>query len=764
MLSYFNEEAQYILLKAKDEMSSLNHPYIGSEHLVLSILKNKSNLTTRLNSYGLTYTRFKTEIINIIGTGSKNNPYTLYTPLLKKIIENSMLDAKDNNNGEVTPEHLFASLLESGEGIAIRIFIGMDIDVEHMYDEFSSKLIKKKHHHKKKLLVEDLGTNLTDIAKNNKLDPVEGRDNEIKRLIEILCRRRKNNPLLIGEAGVGKTSIVEELARLISEEKVPDALINKKIISLDIASLVAGTKYRGEFEERLQKIIKELEMDGDIILFLDEVHTIVGAGGAEGAIDASNILKPALARGTIKCIGATTTSEYKKTIAKDKALSRRFQPLKIEEPNELETINILNKLKPIYETYHHVEIPTNIIELIVKLSNKYIYNRYNPDKSIDILDEACSMVSITETKTSKTIKELNQELNKIIKNKNSLILDNEIEKAYNYRKKEVSITSKLNKLNLNTNTKRKITKEDIAKILHEKTSIPIYEILKDNNKNLKIMEKKLKENIIGQDKAISSLIYNTKKIHLGYTNNKVKSYLFVGPTGVGKTALAKYYAKALLGNNNLIRLDMSEYSDITSVNKIIGSSPGYIGYQDNHNILEEIKEKPTAIILLDEVDKAHPSVINLLYQMLDESCIKDSSNNKINLNNNTIIMTSNIGFEKTKVGFSHNTKEEINTSIEEKFSKALTNRIDNIIIFNKLEKKDITKIITNKLDYLKTKYPLFTYSESLINEIIEESNYKVYGARRIDKIIESILENQIIDNIINKTSLNITSLNPCLSK
>ena len=764
MLSYFNEEAQYILLKAKDEMNSLNHPYIGSEHLVLSILKYESNLKKRLKIYGLSYQNFKNEIISIIGIGSKKNPYTLYTPLLKKTIENSMLDAKDNNNGEVTPEHLFAALLETGEGIAIRIFIGMNINIEELYDDFSSKLVKKKHNRRKKLLVEELGTNLTKKAKNNKLDPVEGREKELKRLIEILCRRRKNNPILIGEAGVGKTAIVEELARLIIEDKVPENLMGTKIISIDIATLVAGTKYRGEFEERLQKIIKELENDGEIVLFLDEIHTIVGAGGAEGAIDASNILKPALARGTIRCIGATTTKEYKKTIAKDKALSRRFQPLKIEEPNELETINILTKLKPIYENYHHVEISNNIIKLIVNLSNKYIYNRYNPDKSIDILDEVCSMVSITETKTSKEIKKIKQELNIINKNKKNLILDNEIEKAYNYRKKEISLTSKLNKLNLKTNQKRQITKEDIAIVLHEKTGISIYEILKDKSKNLKLIEQKLKKEIIGQDRAISSIIYNTKKIHLGYNNNKVKSYLFVGPTGVGKTELVKKYSQILLGDNNLIRLDMSEYSDATALNKIIGSSPGYIGYQDNNNVLEEIKEKPTAIILLDEIDKAHPNVINLLYQMLDESIIKDSRNNIVNLNNNTIIMTSNLGFEENKIGFNQKNEETINTSIEKKFSKALTNRIDNIIIFNSLTKKDITKIIINKLDKVKEKYKDFTYEKTLINEIIKESNYKIYGARRINKIIDSILENIIIDNIINNNSLNISTLNPCPSK
>ena len=759
MLSYFNEEAQFIILKAKEEMNNLKSPYIGSEHLVLSILKYDSNLKEKLKYYGLTYLKFKTEIINIVGIGKKESPYSLYTPLLKKIIENSMLDAKDNNNGEVTPNHLFSSLLEAGEGIAIRIFIGMNIDVNEMYDEFANKLITKKVNHKRKLQIEELGTDLTKKAKNNKLDPVIDREKELNRLIEILSRRQKNNPLLIGEAGVGKTAIIEELARLIANDLVPESLINKRIISIDIATLVAGTKYRGEFEERLQKIIKEIKDNGNIILFIDEVHTLVGAGGAEGAIDASNILKPALARGEIRCIGATTTNEYKKTIAKDKALSRRFQPLTITEPTSTQTINILTKLKPIYEDYHQVLIPDEIINIIVALSQKYIHNRYNPDKSIDILDEACSKASIKENPTQKNIKNLNKKLNLIIKEKNSLILDNALDKAYKYRKEENIIKTKLNKLTLLTTEKNIVTKEDIANIINEKTNIPIYEILKETPKYIKSIEKKLKKYIIGQDKAISNLIQHTKKIHLGYTNNKIKSFLFVGPTGTGKTALAKEYAKLISNTNNLIRLDMTEFTNSSSINKIIGSAPGYIGYQDNHNILEELKEKPTAIILLDEIDKAHPTIINLLYQILDESQIKDNSNNIINLENNTIIMTSNLGFEEAKLGFTQDKEKNILSAIHEKFTDSLINRIDNIIIFNNLTKKDIYKITTNKLEILKKKYPDFIYQKSLVEEIIKESQYQKYGARRLDKIIESKLENKIINNLINKESLNIDNLN-----
>ena len=759
----FNDEAQYILLKAKNEMLNLNHPYIGTEHLVLSILKTKNSLSERLEDYGLTYNKFKTEILTIIGKGSKKSEFFLYTPLLKKVIENSMLDAKDNNNGEVTPEHLFSSLLEVGEGIAIRIFIGMGIDIDDLYENFSNKLRVKNKKSKRKLLINELGRDLVEKATQKKLDPAIGREKEIQRLIEILCRRCKNNPLLIGKAGVGKTAIIEQLANLIATDNVPVNLQNKRIISIDMASIVSGTKYRGEFEERMQKIIKELEDNEDIILFIDEIHTVVGAGGAEGAIDASNILKPALARGSIKCIGATTTEEYKKYIEKDKALSRRFQPITIEEPNEKETINILEKIKPIYEKYHNVTIPSNIISSIVKLSNKYIYNRYNPDKSIDILDEVCSRVSIKENPTIKNIKELKNKLKEISNNKNSLILEQKIDKAYTYRKEEAKLKSTINKLELNYKKENnKITIEEVAIVINEKTNIPVYEILKDNINIVNKLSDKLKEEIIGQDKAIESIINYTKKIKLGYSNNKVKSFLFVGPTGVGKTALAKLYTYLTGGEDNLIRLDMSEYSDATSINKIIGSSPGYVGYDDNNNLIEKIKEKPTSIILLDEIDKAHPKVINLLYQMLDESILKDSKNNQVNLNNNIIIMTSNIGFEQSSLGFTNKNKDNINTSLKNNFSKSLINRIDNIVIFNNLTKDNITKIIINKLNKLQEKYKDFTYNNKLIEEILEESNYKEYGARRINKIIESKLENIIIDKIINNESLNITSIKECL--
>ena len=431
MFGNFSEEAQNILVKAKLEMLELKHPYIGTEHLVLSMLNHSEKIKEKLSSYHLDYEIFKKEIIKVLGIGEKDDSLFLYTPLLKKVINSAILDSKDNNDGLVTTEHLFSSLLEEGEGVAIRIFLSMGIDINAMYEEFATSLIKKaKPKKNRKLLIEELGINLNEKVMSNLTDPVIDREKEIERILEILCRRTKNNPILIGNAGVGKTAIVEELAKRIVTNEVPDYLKNKKIISLDMATTVAGTKYRGEFEERMRKILNEIETNDDIILFIDEIHTLVGAGGAEGAIDASNILKPALARGHLRCIGATTVEEYKKFIEKDKALERRFQKVNIEEPSYEKTLEILTKLKPIYEKFHNVILPPELLDEIVKLSAKYIYDRSEPDKSIDIMDEACSKVSIKETKIDKEITSLELEVDKLAKLKNSYIIENNIDKDF----------------------------------------------------------------------------------------------------------------------------------------------------------------------------------------------------------------------------------------------------------------------------------------------------------------------------------------------
>lgn len=742
MISNFNEEAQEILTKAKLEMLELKHPYVGTEHLVLAILHSKNELTERLSNYNLTYQKFKKEILNVIGKGSKKSEFFLYTPLLKKVIENAIMDSKDNNNGIVTINHLFAGLLDVGEGIAIRIFMSMNLDLDNIYDEFAEKIYNTSNKKEHVLLIEELGVNLTTKANNNEIDPVIGREKEIKKIEEILCRRTKNNPLLLGEPGVGKTAIIEGLALYISEGKVPPKLQNKQIISLDMASAVAGTKYRGEFEERMKKLIAEIENNDNIILFIDEIHTLIGAGGAEGAIDASNILKPALARGKIKCIGATTTDEYKKHFEKDKALDRRFQIINIEEPSIEETKNILNKLKPLYEEYHHVIISDDIIDKIITLSDKYIYNRFRPDKQIDILDEVCSKVNI---KDNENLINLESNLKAIRDKKELYIKENNIKKAYEYKIKETEF-----KKNINFNTSKSfVSINDIATVINNKTNIPIYEILKDNKKTISQIESYLKDTIIGQEEAINKLINITKRIKLGYKDNKCISLLFNGPSGVGKTKLATTFG-GLISKQKVIKLDMSEYSDTSSISKFTGSNAGYVGYEDNKYILSKIKDNPNALIILDEIDKAHPKIINLLYQILEDGIISDAKNNFINFKNNIIIMTTNLGKNNNSIGFNTNEKE-INQELKDNFNIAFLNRIDDIITFNSLNKQNITIIINQKIDALKNKFKEanITISDSVLEEIINESNYIDFGARKIDKIIKNHIENIIIDNLIN---------------
>ncbi len=526
MFGNFEEDARKVLVNAKKEMYELNHPYVSSEHLLLAILKGNNEISDKLKSFDLDYNRFKDEVIKIIGKGSKPSQWFLYTPLLKRIIENAVIDAKDNNNGVVTINHLFASLLDEGEGVAIRILIGMNIDIDDLYSEFADKIMNKKNH--KKLLIEELGVDLNKKAMNGNLDPVTGRDEEIKRVLEILSRRCKNNPLLIGEAGVGKTAIVEELANMIVRGEVPLSLRNKRIICLDMASSVAGTKYRGEFEERMNKILKEIEDNDDIILFIDEIHTLVGAGGAEGAIDASNIFKPALARGKIRCIGATTIDEYKKYIEKDSALERRFQKVMIEAPNEDTVKSILMNLKEIYEGYHKVIIDEEIIDLIINLSSKYIYNRNEPDRSIDILDEVSAKVSLKESKGLKEYGFYNKKLKEVINNKKKAILDNDFDKASSFKNEEFELMNRINTLELSLykTQSKKVTKLDVAEVINMKTGIPIYEILNEKSKLIKQTEKILSKNIIGQDEAVKEVSKVAKKIKLGF-NDKCYSFCFV---------------------------------------------------------------------------------------------------------------------------------------------------------------------------------------------------------------------------------------------
>ena len=759
MFSNFEEEARKVLVIAKKEMQELKHPYVSSEHLLLAILKTKNEIKDRLIEYDLTYNSLKKEIIKILGKGTKPSEFFLYTPLLKRIIENACIDAKENNDGNVTVNHLFSGMLEEGEGVAIRILIGMGIDIDELYSEFAYPIISSKK--SKKLLLEELGVDLNKKALEGKLDPVTGRDKEIKRVLEILSRRTKNNPLLIGEAGVGKTAIAHELANMIVNGNVPLSLKNKRIISLDMATSVAGTKYRGEFEERMHKILKEIEENEDIILFIDEIHTLVGAGGAEGAIDASNIFKPALARGTLRCIGATTTEEYKKYIEKDSALERRFQKVIIEEANKETVKDILMNLKEIYESYHKVIIDEKIIDLIINLSEKYIYNRKEPDKSIDVLDEVCAKASLKENKNLLKYKNDNQQLKEIINIKKKAIMENDFKKASEYKTKEYKLMNEINNLELMLYKKinQKVTKLDVASVVHSKTGIPIYELLNEKKEIIKQTENIIKQKIIGQNEAIKVISDIAKKIKLGF-NDKCYSILFCGPSGVGKTELAKQFGKNLVGKNNVVKIDCSEYKEAHSISKIIGAPPGYIGYDDNKNILEEIKNKPYSVLILDEIEKAHKDIINLFLNVLDEGKIKDSKSKIVRFDNVVIILTSNIGFHDITVGFTKNKK--IETKLNDEFSIPFMNRVDNVITFNKLSKEDIIKITNNKIKKLKEKYKnkiSIRIAKKVIDEIVNKSQFEQYGARKISKVIKDTIETEIIEALIdNKESIYIKEI------
>ena len=762
MFGQFTEEARKILIGAKLEMTELKHPYVGSEHLLLSILKSKNNVSKKLKQYDLDYDKFKNKIIETVGVGSKESEWFLYTPLLKRVMENAMLDCKEDNS-EVTIESLFSNLLEEGEGVAIRILISLNIDLDSLYNEFSYKIFKKKKN--KKLLLDELGMDLT--SKANELDPVVGRDNEIKRIIEVLSRRTKNNPLLIGEAGVGKTAIVEELSKMIANGDVPNNLKNKRIINLDMATLVAGTKYRGEFEDRVKKVLNEVEENDDIILFIDEIHTLVGAGGAEGAIDASNIFKPALARNKLRCIGATTINEYKKFIEDDKALDRRFQKINIEVPSRDVVKQILMKLKPIYENYHHVIINESIIDKIIDLSERYVRDRNQPDKSIDILDEVCAKASLKESSELTLYNKLNKDLQALIKSKNDAVSNSDFKKATSYKKSEFGLMDKINSLELSLCNKKKneVSLDEIAEVISSKTKIPIYEILNDNDKVITKMQEEIENKIIGQEIAVKEIINIAKKIKLGFKDDKCYSILFAGPSGVGKTELAKVFGKTLAGKN-VIRLDMSEYSEAHSVSKIVGAPPGYVGYSDNKTVLEEIKNKPFSVLILDEIERANTSIINLLFQILDNGKIKDSKGVDVYFDNVVLIMTSNVGFDEINVGFNKNINSA--TKLKEYFSIPFINRIDNIISFNNLKEEDIRKLAKNKIDKLILKYNKkikVKIDDNILEEIIRLSNYKEFGARKIDKIIKNKLESIIVDKIIaNKKSVNIKTIEEITSR
>ncbi len=755
MFSKFSEEAQKALILARKEMQELHHPYVGSEHLLLAILSMKQlNLADRLAQYGLTYELFREELVKVVGVGKDSNDWFLYTPLLKRVIETAILNSKESNEPEVSVTQLFLSLLEEGEGIAIRLLIGMNIDVDEVYQEFSGSFTEKKSCLHKKLLIEEFSVNLNKKASANEIDPVIGREEELNRLIEILCRRTKNNPLLLGEAGVGKTAIVEELARRIVLDNVPKALRGKTILSLSMAGLVAGTKYRGEFEERVGKILKEVEENDDILVFIDEIHTLVGAGGAEGAIDASNIIKPALARGALHLIGATTVAEYHEFIEKDKALNRRFQIIMVEEPTKEKTREILYKLKPLYEAYHSTIISDEILDLIVDLSNTYIYDYYQPDKAIDILDEVCAKASLKQDKKDIALLKLNQSLQQVMRDKKQAIVDQDFKKASALKQKEKELASEKNNLELSLMGKRKpkrITKEMVAEVIYLKTKIPVYEIVEANQKTLQNLESELLDEVIGQEEIIHDLCNHTKKVQLGFQEKPhIHSFLLSGPTGVGKTLLVKEFAKHLYGPDNFIRLDMSEFKEAHSVSKIIGAPPGYVGFDNHLTILDTIRMHPHSVILLDEIEKASIEVLKLFLQVLDEGYLKDARGRKVRFDNVFLFMTSNLGSNRKEVGFTPSLgRKQVNEALEDFLGVEFVNRIGKIYVFQELKKESIQKIISHKIQLLQTAFHKkgieVQVSFNVVEEIVTKCQYEKFGARQIDKVIDDLVTPLIVD-------------------
>ena len=692
MFNKYSLEISKIFKNAEDLMLELKHPYVGTEHLLLSLLKNDLKIKNICLKYNLTYENFKNELINIVGEASKKSTFILYTPLLKRVI-NLALEESFERKEKLNSIHLMKALIEEGEGIAIRIMYSMKIDLDKLYDEISYK----NKIYNKKLEICSIGKVLNEEINENEV--VYGREKEIELIIETLIRKNKNNPLLVGDAGVGKTAIVEELVRRINAKKVPYLLQDKKIVMLEMASLVAGTKYRGEFEEKLTRLIKELENNPNIILFVDEIHTIVNAGGAEGAINASDILKPYLARGKVKIIGATTTLEYNKFILKDKALNRRFELIKVKEPSDLETVDIITNIKSSFEKHYNIKITNHNIKDLVALTSKYIIERKNPDKSIDLLDSVCAMKKVAKENIEK-INYLKNKKDFIVKQKELMVKKNDFSKALEFYNLEQNINNNINKL---SNEDLKITKNDILNLISRKCNIPL------NNKiDYKNLEKSLNNKIIGQDVSIKSIINNLKN----RPNDKPLSLLLVGSTGVGKTESVKIIAQEL--NINLLRLDMSEYNQDIAISRLIGSSAGYVGYDDGA-VLDKIKMEPFSIILLDEIEKASPSVLNLFLQILDDGFVTNAKGEKINFKNTVIFATSNAKGNK-KIGFIENKIKY------DDFSKEFIARFSDIIPFNDIDEDMIIKY------FKKNKINNF--------ELLKDFDYHKNGFRGLDKFVE----------------------------
>ena len=786
----FTESARKVIEYAKNFSIENNYPYIGTEHILYGLIAEGEGLAAViLKKQDLTEEYIEEEILKIDGIMNTqvNEDEVDFTPRAKRIIANSQKEALRMGQNYVGSEHILLSLMREIDSVAVRILIDADIDPQKIFTELLKILgdespISDNYHDPANIesksknntpTLNQYGKDLTELAKQNKLDPVIGREKEIERVIEILSRRTKNNPCLIGEPGVGKTAVVEGLAQMIKENNVPEILKNKRVVSLDIASMIAGAKYRGDFEERLKKTLQEIKTASNVILFIDEIHTIVGAGSAEGAIDAANILKPLLSRGEIQVIGATTLNEYRKYIEKDSALERRFQSVIVEEPSIEDTIQILRGLKDKYEAHHKVKITDEAIKEATVLSERYITDRFLPDKAIDLIDEACSKVKIKSLTKPESFKNLEKELDKKSKEKEEAIISQNFEKAAKIRDEEKELKEKISKQDekwkkQENNKEISIGKEEICEVVSNWTKIPVTKLTQTESEKIKNLDKELKKRVIGQDEAIDVLSRAIKRARVGLKdiNRPIGSFMFLGPTGVGKTELTKALALNMFGSENaMIRLDMSEYMEPHSVSKLIGSPPGYVGYDDGGQLTEQVRRKPYSIILFDEIEKAHPDVFNILLQILDDGRLTDSNGRTVNFKNTVIIMTSNTGArnitETKSIGFINKddgsasyerAKEEVMNELKKTFRPEFLNRLDEIIIFNKLGKEAIEKIASIMLnefaDKLKQREITVKIDKSIIEYIVKVGFDDVYGARPLKRAVQSKVEDKFAEELL----------------
>ena len=790
MNSRFTQSAQNALNSALEFAREMGHTYIGSEHILLGLLAETDGVASKiLTSRGAVFETVKETVKEISGEGKKTEVSAAdMTPRTKKIIESSAYQAMRLGQNYIGTEHLLLGLLSESDCVAVRILASKGVNLNEVATDLvnyvkgvddgvfedsqpSSKDVGdiKKGENKSKLkdapTLKQYGRDLTAMAKEGKLDPIIGRDTETQRVIQILSRRTKNNPCLIGEPGVGKTAVAEGLAQKIVEGNVPETLSGKILVTLDISGMIAGAKYRGEFEERLKNVMSEVAKNPNIILFIDEIHTIIGAGAAEGAVDAANILKPALARGEMQVIGATTLEEYRKHIEKDSALERRFQPVTVGEPSKEEAILILKGLRDKYESHHKVKITDESIEAAVNLSTRYINDRYLPDKAIDLIDEAASKIRINNFTKPNELKELEEELKNVSSEKEEAIKAQDFEKAAIIRDKEKEIKSRYDEAKKLWTEKTggetlSVTKEDIADIVTLWTGIPVKKLADEESEKLLNLENILKDRIIGQDVAVSAVARAIKRGRMGLKDPKrpMGSFLFLGPTGVGKTELTKALADILFGDPNaMIRIDMSEYMEKHSVSKLIGSPPGYVGYDEGGQLTEKIRRKPYSVVLFDEIEKAHPDVFNMLLQVLEDGILTDSQGRKVDFKNTVIIMTSNVGASaletKRSMGFASSDdtakeKEDIKTilmsHLKETFRPEFINRIDEIVIFNKLTQPDIEKISNIMLaevgKRIETLGVVVKFDESITKLVSKEGFDPSFGARPLRRTIQRLIE------------------------